>query len=86
MNSPLYGVVTGIDPDGTIRHASRTSTGTMRVEIATRDTTLALEVTKDGAFTVLYSPYTWQKSQEAGTWKVVAQGTVRNSGLEVNHA
>lgn len=86
MRSPLYGVVTGKDADGTERHASRTATGMMRTEIATRDSTLALEVDETGAFRVLYSPHTWQRAQEAETWTIVASGKIGGSSLEVNHA
>ena len=86
MRSPLYGVVTGKDTDGTERFASRTSTGVMRTEVATRDSTLALEVTEEGVFRVLYSPNTWQKAQEDETWKVVASGKVGGASLEVNNA
>lgn len=86
MRSPLYGVVTGRDEDGTERISSRVADKVIRVEAATRTSTLALEVQEDGRFEVLFSPNTWQKAQTAETWKVVASGHVGNASLEVNHA
>lgn len=86
MKSPLYGVVTGTDEDGSVRHASRTATGIMRTEIATRDCTLALEVEENGTYRVLFSPNTWQRAQEEETWRVISSGKVGGNSLEVNNA